>query len=485
MSIDNVARGLAAQALRPGVNKKIFVRNNRIILPNYSLVNAAMASPPTITSGTSSSLSGSVLRPSLGDAFHNMPPTNEWFTYTKGAPSLAQSNSLGLGFNNVTVSDTPSYGGTSFGASFMHTGTSFEIILGSTTTSFLIKVNDQYVSLTPTTIAGSGSALNYYKYAFSGSARRRIDIIGYNLSFCGVNINPTDTLSPAPIRGPRTIIMGDSFQVANLPQGISTAFGDVLGWDDVWASGVGGTGYLATNGGTAPTLRQRFQNDVAQYAPEVIIFMAGQNDWNASSASAIGAEVQTLFAEAVAAFPNAVIAAAPSFSRGVNTLSTAVINGKNAVKAAALATGVIWLDLMEMPVQYPAAQLLSGTIGQAYSAGSAGSSGIWLSFAPPAGSTIQLDTTERIETTGELSQIAPGLYNIGFDGVLQYNHASGAAAQQVGGALFTGHGYVGATTGYGNSDLLIGSDGVHPSVAGSYEQGQHLATALMQQLAPN
>lgn len=58
---------------------------------------------------------------------------------------------------------------------------------------------------------------------------------------------------------------------------------------------------------------------------------------------------------------------------------------------------------------------------------------------------------------------------ITFDAIvyaLANSHASGDVVTQVGNSLWSRVGRVGATTGSGNCDLLVSSDGTHPSPAG-------------------
>jgi hypothetical protein len=55
---------------------------------------------------------------------------------------------------------------------------------------------------------------------------------------------------------------------------------------------------------------------------------------------------------------------------------------------------------------------------------------------------------------------------------------------EVGASLWTGAGHVGATTGEGNSDLIVGPDNVHPSQAGHDTIGLALATQIARYALP-
>lgn len=433
----------------------------------------AMASPPTATSGTSSTISSP--RKWAAGSGTNTPGlangVNPYFTYLRGAPDYSVGVASGVTFNNVTLTSAPTYGSTSFGVAFIHDGLEFEIILGGNGTSFLLKVDDEYVSLTKTVIPNN-SVSNYYKYAFAEAAERRIEIVGNNLRFDGVNTGQTDSLGAAVARGPKTIIIGDSF-TENQPTGWTTAFADAMGRDDVWGSGDGGTGYLATSSGKKPTFRGRILRDAIAYAPDEVGIVGLVND-SSFTAAALGAEAALLFAQLREALPRAVIWAAPNWKGGVNTQTATNLDQKDAVKAAALAAGVLWLDLLEMPL---AGTPLSGLMNQGYNSGQAGSTGIRVKFVPQPGSTLQIGTgatRERIEVKS-FSQAAPGIYNVIFDGALQYAHVTGEPVVQVGNSFWSGSGNEGAPTGYGNSDIYVSDDDVHPSVLGYAAIGRAIA----------
>ena len=52
------------------------------------------------------------------------------------------------------------------------------------------------------------------------------------------------------------------------------------------------------------------------------------------------------------------------------------------------------------------------------------------------------------------------------------------AVREVGPSYLTGRGYGGATTGWGNADLLVSSDHTHPSQAGDEALGMVMAGLL-------
>lgn len=489
--LDNRGLGVAETVLKRFYGPKLKAASARWPRPYRSRVRAVMGTPPTQTTALTSQVTSSIRWASAsGTTFFNVVnPSSESFTYLRGSPKVAVTGDY-VTFDNVTTTLAPAYGAASTGVAFYHQGQDVEIILGGTAgTYFMVKVDDEYTSLTPTAVT-SNSAENYYRLSFAARAHRRIEVIGYNLSFAGVMTGPNDSITPAPVRGPRTVILGDSFVAGSGASGVATnnfvvSFADEMGWDDVWASGVGGTGYLATNTGTAPTFRGRAARDVIAYAPEVVIVVGLQNDWGASTAAQLGAEAALLAAQLKSALPNAVIAAAPNFNKGVNGVTATHLDIKDAVKAAWTAAGCLWLDLIELPLSTTP---LSGAItGGAVSAGLTGATGLKLNFVPQPQSTVEIGsgaTRERIQLKS-FSQTGGSQYTALFDGALQYAHANGEAVTQVGGSLWTGTGKVGTTTGYGNADLYVSADGTHPTDAGHLAMGATLAQRLITSLAPN
>lgn len=429
-----------------------------------------MASPPTVTNAASSQISGGIFCPPwTQDGGATTSPASGQFRLYRG--DYKGAGAARYGFNNLTATLTPTYTGDSWACGFNHTGTEFEFIVANTGVGFTIKVDGAYVSLTQITLAG-GSANAYYRVVFASRARRRIEIIGRNITFAGLVIGGTDAIEPIQIDGPRCMVVGDSFTNPT-PYGIADCLADALGWSDVWSSGLGSTGYIANAGGTAPTFRGRLAHDVIAYAPEVVVIYGSINDaW-----SDVATEAGLFYAQLRAGLPNALIFAAVNQSGGVNKLPTAAFTYKNAIKTAVESVGGYFIDFQERPMLPSAATAYSGTIKNTYSAGQLGSTGIHISAGPPIGFTLLLGGTERVEVTGG-SQVNGTTWNILFDGALQYAHANGEVFASAPPSLWTGRGRVGATTGYGNSDLWVSSDNVHPTGEGYRGQGYALAAGI-------
>ena len=112
---------------------------------------------------------------------------------------------------------------------------------------------------------------------FLGSrAVRRITLQAEaGFGFLPVALGANDTLWKSSRQlGPRCIVLGDSFTEGTGAASGATAFpavfGKATGFEDIWASGSGGTGYISNASGsglTRYTFRQRIASDVIAYKP--------------------------------------------------------------------------------------------------------------------------------------------------------------------------------------------------------------------------
>ena len=141
-------------------------------------------------------------------------------------------------------------------------------------------VNDQYYSLTPVDVSAATGSIAYVKLTFPSRELRKISWEFYSntAGLYRVGMSPLDNLSlPASQEIVSIAYLGDSFSVAQNAN-INTAWGYVLGRligaNDVWNYGIGGTGYRA--GGTNNILAQ-----IARWPKtdlDAIFFAAGYND---------------------------------------------------------------------------------------------------------------------------------------------------------------------------------------------------------------
>jgi lysophospholipase L1-like esterase len=262
-------------------------------------------------------------------------------------------------------------------------------------------VNGQYVSKTPLSLGSSARHVRLDFTTVGGRAKRTITVEAQKfVHFNAVSVGATETVTRASGKPPRMYVVGDSYtQAAGASIDLNcyaAILPDLLGIKDVWNGGVGGTGFLATSGGTQLTFRQRL-SDLVTAAPDLLLICGGLNDMGATPA-ALSAEV-TAYLSAIRATP-------------------------------ALASIPIVLTLN-------------------------------------AGNTA-LATSQPRETAMSSAMAAFGDPMMFF--IPNVNDLNGPC--------FTGTGHVGATTGSGNCDVYIGSDGIHPNDAGHAYMAAWIADAM-------
>lgn len=453
------------------------IENMMALVPESSFRKLSSLTP-TVTSGSASSFT----TPWLRQTGYGSP--DDWFSVFKSRANPADRSQSPSGIN-VTATSGPTYGCNTDQLSFMHTGQSFEVIQ-QVTSLFVVKVNDEYIGSTSPTVYGA-TTNQYNKFDFGSVGTRRIDIIAKNagstpLTISGINIAMTDTVVPVKRRGPVCILLGDSFLQNNISPAI--AFAESLGWDDVISSGVGGTGYINTNGGAGYKWRDRIAHDVIAYAPDVVGLVGSVND-DASSASAMYTEAKALYSALKAALPSALIFAAPTATGGVRKMTTNKLLVKAAMEQAALECGVVWVDLLEAKAtRTPVTGALSATA--ALNATTIETNLTWGLSQRLIGCTLSLNNDEERVFVKSIAQNG-GVTNCIIDGGIQKaaGYASGTTFSSVGGSIWTGSGNAGATTGFGNCDVMVHSDATHPNGdAANIWLGRSLAQALCSACVP-
>jgi hypothetical protein len=438
----------------------------RITVPPRPLLRKVMASPPATTLSTALTIAS---------------PLN-WSALNFSAIELANFGVYGAGkpaqrgtsfpqfyyvvFNSINTLGT-TYQEPSYRIIVYHYGSEIEFHGYGSSGNLLVKVDDEYITLTPQAFPADGGQYRYY-INFGSVGLRKLTFIAYNIPFGGLYTAQTDTIIPAQARGPRCIAVGDSFMGSG---GYIPYLADVLGWDDVWASGVGSTGFLQTADGKF-TYRQRLQQNVIDFAPDIVLFQGSIND-NAFTAEVIAAEAELCFGMIKSALPNCtIICTSPLMHGGVGKTFTNSFNQCYALKTAVEKFGGYFLNLLELPLQSNLG-IPSNSVTITANASSGATS---LSIGTPAAfptvtGTYKLPNNTRFRIKAITGS---GPYTLTLDSGLMSAITSGTVATEVGGSLWTGAGRVGATTGHGNSDLFVSADGTHPATAGS----QAIATAM-------
>lgn len=436
-------------------------------LPRPAEANAVMANPPTVGAiAGATAIVGSVWLPSTEGGV----VAADRFTYF-GAGEFEPVGAVFPDSQMVrSVSVTTTTSATApYSVEFWFDGTTLEINTKGITGRFTLRVDDQLVSAAPVVVAQDG-AVKFIPVTFATRAWRRVTFESSGLVFGGVRIGPNDTVLPVDVRGPRVIVIGDSFTEGTGSDGSTLSWsrkmGRLLGWRDLWASGSGGTGYVATGVAGRVKFRDRIQSDVIDHEPDVVVWAGGINDPTGAPAT-VGSEAQLCYEAVAAALPNTVqIVLSPFWRGGPETFPSGLLEVRDAIRAAAAAVStdlnpVHFIDLLEIPLS---AAPIQGALTSAIANGAT-------SFVTNV--IIARGSVVEIGADSGSARIRRSITNITGSGPFTHTvvgamtpFASGTPIRQVGRGLWTGSGRVGATTGSGNSDLLVGNDNTHPTQAG-------------------
>jgi lysophospholipase L1-like esterase len=161
-------------------------------------------------------------------------------------------------------------------------------------TKWRLIVDGKYVSVAEPTLPGAGR--RWLIVDFGSVATRNIVFEGQKDSFFwGFAVAPADTVGARPDQSPfRAIMFGDSFTdgVGSSYNGnaLARVAGDYLVTPDFWASGEGGTGYLATSSGTRPRLFDRLDEDLLRWtalgSADLVLVAMGLGDLSLGDVSA-------------------------------------------------------------------------------------------------------------------------------------------------------------------------------------------------------
>jgi len=224
-----------------------------------------------------------------------------------------------------------------------------EIINRGTFTGYRVYVDGELVDTSALAQAGPGSGVLYTHFDFGSQAMRLFEVEGNNggdFYFGGVRIGPTAKVWPAPLLDTdlKVIVHGDSFAERSMARFIA----QLIGQRDTRGSALGGTGYIADNGGTRNTFIERVTYDIINPAPDVIIETGGWNDESLISGSAANmqAVVEPWLDAVQAALPDALIFMTGPMSPGTSGSNVqAVRDGKEA--ACAGRSNVYFIDNLD------------------------------------------------------------------------------------------------------------------------------------------
>jgi len=449
-------------------------------------VDVVMASPPTVSAlATTTAIAGGVAYPSNTSPSTVGAQDRGTFNYRGGNITAAGTTYPNNLYVRNTAQTDPANGNTApFAVDFWFDGTTLEILGKGNNSVTRLRVDGQIVSAAGTTWTNDGN--NYIlPVTFGARAMRRITVeASVNFIFGGVNAGPNDTVTAARLDGPKTIVIGDSFtDGAGATLGAVSCwarkFSEAMNWPNLWCHGLGGTGYL--NPGTRSPSRSRIVTDCLNYSPDVVIFEGGINDisYGGFTAAGLQSEALTLFQQVATALPNTLqIVLSPMWRNGVESFLVNLIPARDALKEAAVQVPqCVFIDLLEMPLDATITTTISNSA-------TGGATTFQTASVPlPRRSTVEIGTgaanPERRVITN-VSGTGPYTHTVA---ALTSAHTAGETVKTVGPALWTGTGKVGATTGAGNSDLLVSSDGTHPTQVGHDEIGLVTARLVAQALS--
>lgn len=251
---------------------------------------------------------------------------------------------------DISVTTTNSFG--NINVEFNFDGLAFELVEKGQAGRYQILVDegDGYKAVTRLSQAGAPSTGSKYfrKVTFPDKRSRNIRVEYTGIYFGGVYVNTGDNVVPVvrPM-GKKAVFLGDSFTEGTGGSGVMNSYGTVvanmLGLEAI-QSGSGGTGYL--NSGTAGRVKfqDRVARDVIYYNPDIVVIEGGQNDTTYDQ-STLSTAVNLLITTVKTALPSAKIYVLSNFT--IQGSSTAILNTRNTIKAAALSNSVFFIDAID------------------------------------------------------------------------------------------------------------------------------------------
>lgn len=257
-----------------------------------------------------------------------------------------------------------------FAVEFHHYGRYLEWATLGRGSDYWITVDGKYATAAPVSGMPSDGAGYLVPWDFGSVAWRTIKLwITTNGQFAGVRIGPNDTVcKPFTPKGDRVLFLGDSFTegtgAASTLMGYPYRLADLMGWHDVFVSGLGGTGYLAPGPSPRVKFRDRTQADVIDADPDIVIIAGGINDTSKVpfSAQDIEDEAVLLYEMIRTGCPQAtLIVIGPWWKNG--TPSAPVMQTRDAIYNASIGRAHLFIDTLGEPIPY------SGSTGDYTGAG--------------------------------------------------------------------------------------------------------------------
>lgn len=262
---------------------------------------------------------------------------------------------LGSNFDSVTLTST--YGYPPWYMEFDHDGSVLEMVTRGRTSAFRVLVDGEYAGDRVLNSPVNDGNLYVIKIDFSTRALRRVRIEMNGLFQVGkIFLEPTATIRSAPIPGPRVCILGDSYTEPTIVDstagikltehdGWATVMCRMLGWEDRFILGSGGTGYCSPGSNDRVKFRDRVQNDVIDKNPDIVVVAGGLNDAGFDDAD-VAVEANLLFTEILSDLPAARLYVVSPFY--FETPDAGILSRSAAIEAV-VPSDAYFIDLLSPP----------------------------------------------------------------------------------------------------------------------------------------
>jgi hypothetical protein len=230
----------------------------------------------------------------------------------------------------------------------IHEGSEIEFICKAASGGARVWVNGKLAYLSAAPVPNTGNWARV-RVVFGSRAVRRL-AFEYAGAFYGAKIEPDATLVANPEHGPRIIHFGDSFTEGtgsslNEVGGYAFTFGHLIGTDDVWIVGSGGTGFVNSNGARGPYISHI--EDVNDWSPDIAVFQGSINDGGADEDYVTA--VNAVYDSALTANPYVLLVAISPLVW--STAAAAMYSDRaNTLRGLTEARGGIFLDTISAPM---------------------------------------------------------------------------------------------------------------------------------------
>jgi lysophospholipase L1-like esterase len=196
-------------------------------------------------------------------------------------------------------------------------------------------------------IAGTTPGSTHLLTVTLGRAKPRV--IRFDCSvmpFGGIYLPPTAIMWKPPQPEKRVMVLGDSLSggsAMNTALGAGTWFNkamQMLGYEDSWQEGIGGTGYITP--GTSVVFQDRVAVDVTPWAPDILFIWGGYND-NGGSQPAIDTAADLLYSTIQAALPDTQIYVLGCWSP-TGSPGSGITNTDTTLRLSAAAAGIPFIS---------------------------------------------------------------------------------------------------------------------------------------------